>query len=187
MRRAASSAVSYPGVDAEAAFPHVESGKIVTTKANHWHTLGLQHLQSTWQVEDRLGAAADDRDWAPAKLDKIGRDIEACLRTAMHAADAASGEHSDVGLGGAGHRGGDSCRSQLAAGRDPREVPAADLRNRAVAPREAVDLLRRAADPHAAVDHRDGCRRRTFFPDRRLNCMSNLTVLGLREAVSDNA
>ena len=75
-------------------------------------------------------------DFAPAQttitgverqLFKVGRDVHGRLGTAMHAADAAGGEHLDAGHVGDDHRGGDGRCAVFAAGAQDSQIAAGGL------------------------------------------------------------
>src|SRR5207253_2846375 len=83
-----------------------EGGELVGLVADDRHALGLEDLQRPRDVEDALGAGADDGDGGAGQLGQVGGDVPG-VRPAVGAADAAGGEDADAGQVGERHRAGD--------------------------------------------------------------------------------
>jgi len=81
----------------------VKSGELVAAISEHRNRKALQPLERVGQVEDDLGACAEDSNGCPPKLDEVGRLVLGMAT--MHAADAPGCEAAD-----AGHFRGAHCR-----------------------------------------------------------------------------
>jgi len=101
-----------------------EGGEIVRAVCHDGYAPGLQNLKRLGNVEDRLGAGADDDNGCLRQLLEICRNVEALLRATMNAADPAGCEDIDAGEGSRNHGGGDRggsgaaechCKSQIGA------------------------------------------------------------------------
>ena len=74
----------------------IEGGKLVGAEADDRHALRLEDLQRARDVEDALGAGADDGHRSPPQLVEIGGDVPV-VTVAMGAADAAGSEDANAG------------------------------------------------------------------------------------------
>ena len=75
----------------------VEGWKLIATVADDRDALGLEKFERLLDVEDRLGAGADDGDAGAREFDEIGGNVEGLSGAAVHAADAAGGEDLEPG------------------------------------------------------------------------------------------
>ena len=85
----------------------------IRDRAQHGHAHRLQIFQREADVQNHFGAGAHHYDAGFAQLLQIGADVHGGLCAAVHAADAARGEHADARQRGndhgGGHRGGEMC------------------------------------------------------------------------------
>ena len=158
---------------------------MILADRDHRYAIGFQYFQGLGQIEDRLGPGRNHANRRFRQLQQIGRDVEAGFSAAMHAADAAGGEHRDARQAGAdqrrGHRG--------------RAVQALTQRHCQIGPRELARVLNcnqpiqfggAQTNVDLPVQHRDrggrgaACAHRFF---QRQRCFA---ILRSRQTMSDD-
>ena len=178
------------GVDAvvhlEAGLAGVEGGELLSTVTDDRHAVGLQILQRQTEVQNRLGTGADHHDGGVGQLLQIGRDVEGLLSAAVHAADAASGEHLNACHVSDDHGGGDGGGTVLALGYQNGQVAAAGLGNSGAGLAEIVDLSLGQTGLQTAADDGDGGGHRAVFADDLLHVQRGLHILRVGHTVRDN-
>ena len=148
--------------------------------------MGLQIFQRQAQIQNGLGAGADHHDGGVGQFFQVGGDVEGLLGTAMHAADAAGGEHLDTGHVGDDHGGGHGGGTVPALGHQNGQVTAAGLGDAGAGLAQVIDLSLGQAGLQAAADDGDGGGNGTIFADDLLHVQSGLHVLGIGHAVGDD-
>ena len=116
-----------PARRGQAAGAAVERRELVAAVDDHGHAKRLQPFEREADVEDALDARRDDGHRGDGQFGEIGGDVEGGGRAAVHAADAAGGEHADAGQRGDAHRGGDRGGPGGAGGDQPRQIAGGGL------------------------------------------------------------
>ena len=173
-------------VDAEAGLARVERRQLARAVADDGHAVGLEVFERQTEVEDGLRARAHDHDGGVGQLFEVGGDVERLLRAAVHAADAAGGEHADARHVGDHHRGGDGASAVLALRDEHRQVAAGSLRDARAGAAEVVDLILGKARLEAAADDGDGRGHGARLTDDALDLERGLHVLGIGHAVGND-
>ncbi|CAB4701084.1 unannotated protein [freshwater metagenome] len=163
----------------------VERRELVAALHQHGHPQRLEGLQRQPDVEDALHPGTDHGHVGAAELGQVGRDVEALLRPAVHAAEAAGHEGADAGEGREAHGGGDGGGAVHAAGDDVRQVAHAHLGDIAVAG-EQLEARLVETDARAAAEHRDGRRHGAVLADDALDLDRHGDVLRIGHAVADD-
>ena len=148
--------------------------------------MGLEIFEREAEVEDGFRARAHDHDGGVGQLFEISGDVERLLRAAVHAADAAGGEHTDARHVGDHHRGGDGARAVLALRDEHGQVAAGSLRDARAGAAEVVDLFLGKARLEPSADDGDGRGDRAAFADDALDLEGGLHVLGIGHAVGND-
>ena len=148
--------------------------------------MGLEILEREAEVEDGLRARAHDHDGGIGQLLKVGGDVERLLRAAMHAADAAGGEHADARHVGDHHRGGDGARAVLALRDEHGQVAAGSLRDARAGLAEVVDLFLGKARLQPSADDGDGRGHGARVADDALDLEGGLHVLRVGHTVGND-
>jgi hypothetical protein len=166
-----------PHIDRQAAGSGEKGRQLIRAIADDGHALRLQHLARGRQVEDGLGAAADDRHRRLAQLAQVGADVE--WVAAMDAADAARGEQLDARQMGHDHRPGHSGRPVLATGDSDGQVAPAALahRSRARLLAQILDLIERQPNDEPTAQHGHGGRHSAPLADGGLHRQRGFDVL----------
>ena len=148
--------------------------------------MGLQVLQGEAQIQDGLGPGAHHHHGGGGQLLQIGGDVHGGLGAAVHAADAAGGEHLDACHVGDHHGGGDGGGAVGLAGDQHRQIPAAGLGHVLALLAQILDLLGGEAGLQAAAQNGDGGGHRAVVADDLLHLEGGLHVLGVGHAVGDD-
>ena len=134
--------------------PGVERREPVVPPAEHRHADGLEVLERARQVEERLRPGTHRDDRVMGQRVEVGADVAGELGPAVHAADAAGGEHRDAGGGGERHRRRHGRRAELPLAGRPRprgraRPPCAPARGSARARRRRARPGRRRRAPRS--------------------------------------
>ena len=148
--------------------------------------MGLQILQRQTEVQNGLGTGADHHDGGVGQLLQIGRDVEGLLSAAMHAADAAGGEHLNACHVSDDHGGGDGGGTVLALGHQNGQVAAAGLGDGRAGLAQIVDLSLGQTGLQTAADDGDGGGHRAVFADDLLHVQRGLHILRVGHTVRDD-
>ena len=173
-------------VDGEAGLAGVEGGQLLRTVADDGHAVGLEVLERQAEVQNGLCTGADDHNGRGGQLFKVGRDVHGRLGTAMHAADAAGGEHLDAGHVGDDHRGGDGRCAVFAAGAQDSQIAAGGLGDGGALLAEVLDLLFGQTGLQTAADDGDGRGDGAVLTDDALDLQGGLHILRIGHAVGDD-
>ena len=168
-----------PGADRTAAAGRVEGRELVAAVAQDRDAEALEPLQGEPEVEDDLGARAEDRDRRAAQLFEVGGHILGMA--SVHAADAPCREDADAGQGRDPHGRRDGCRARFTRDQGRADVPRAEL---ARAGRHPLQVGVGKPHPRPPVQDGDGGRHRPLPPDRRLAAAGGAQVVGRRQALA---
>ena len=173
-------------VDAKAGLAGIERGQLVRAVADDGDAVGLEVFEREAEVENGLRARADDHDGGVCQLLKVGGDVEGLLRAAVHAADAAGGEHANARHVGDHHRGGDGARAVLALRDEHGQVAAGGLGNARAGAAEVVDLFLGKAGFEPSADDGDGGGHGARVANNLLDLERGFNVLRVGHAVGND-
>ncbi|MCY1505943.1 hypothetical protein D9M68_401730 [compost metagenome] len=169
----------------EAAVARPEGREDFAVVGDDRDTAGFEHFERLRNVEDRLGAGADDDDAGAGKFVEVGGDVEAEFGAAVHATDAAGRKDANAGAGSGNHRRGNGRCARAALGDREREVGARDL-HRTFRLRQLLELGVIKADMQHAMDDGDRCRHGTLFADDRFDAAGHVQIAGIGHAMGDD-
>jgi hypothetical protein len=159
----------------ETAGAHREGRKLVTGHTQHGHADRFQVFERARQVEERLGTGAHRHHWVRGECAEVGRNVAVFVDAAVHAANAAGGEHRNTCSVGEQqrrrHRGGTEIPA-LCDGEG--ELALTDLAGGT----EDESVLRFVeAHPRHATDDGGDCRHCTSSADRSKAAVQRFGVL----------
>ena len=169
-------------VQRQAGIPGIEGGEVRAEIADDRHAVGFQHLQRQGEIQDGLGAGANHGHGRLGQFHQIRADIEGMA--AVHAADAAGGEHPDARQMGHDHGAGHGGGAIAAPGQHDGEIPPAALADIAGAG-QVGQLIRRQTHGDAALQHGDGGGHGAGIPHGFFHGTGHFLVHGIRQAVRD--
>ena len=160
--------------------PRVERREPVVAPPEHGHACGLEVLERARQVEEGLGTGAHGDHRVVGDGVEIGRHVAGGLDAAVHAADAAGGEHADPRR----RRRGPATPDTVVAPNGQRWARATG-RSRSAALRAGPRIRSCSSgsmpDPGHAVEHGGHRRHRSPVADRREAAIERLAVRRRRQ------
>ena len=172
-------------IHAEAALAAEERRKIGGLVADDGNAHRLKILERASDVEDLLGAGADDRNRRVSKLLQVGGNIHGILTAAVHTADAAGSKHGDARHGRDDHRRSDGRRAGASESNIHRHVAAADFAN-VLGTAHDFQLLRRETDLEATLDDRAGRRNGAERADDLFHAVREIQIFRIRHTVAED-
>ena len=175
-------------IDRKSAAATVEGGELLGAVADDGYAVRFQVFERGRQVQQCLGAGADDDNRGLRQFLQVGADIGAGAgrAAAVDAADAARGEQFDAGAVGDPHGGGNGRGPVQLAGDDDGQVAAAHLAHRTIGRcGQPLYLLRAEAGDQLSADDADGGRNRAMLADDALHFMGQFQVVRVGQPVAD--
>ena len=175
----------YARLQRKAAVLDVEPWKFARAIADDRHAQCFQHFQRARKIQNGFSARADHRYRSARDFRQVRGNVEAQLRSAVHAADPAGREHANSGERCDQHRRGHRGGSGLARGPHRGEVGTADFGD-SIGRGKSCKLFGRK--PYDETPFQHGNRRgyRAFFAYGRFHCAGCLQILRSRQAVRDD-